>query len=110
MDDLELDDASELSTARTSAILGIAAMTMLSSMCCTSVMGIFAGTVVGLVGLWLAFTQRPRPMGPASRAYNNVGLATGGISSGLGCLFTLGIVAYIALYVGAIAIVILSDA
>ncbi|TNE85581.1 MAG: hypothetical protein EP330_24995 [Deltaproteobacteria bacterium] len=100
------DDAQELSTARTSAILGIAALTMMASMCCTSFMGIMGGMVVGLIGLWLAFTQRELDMGPASTAFHQVGLATNGIASGLGCLFTLGIAAYMALYVALFAVMI----
>lgn len=98
------DDPSDLSTARTSAILGITALTLMASMCCTSVFGIFGGLVVGAVGLWMAFTQREIALGPASQAYHNVAIASNGIASGLGCLFSLALGAYLGLYVFVIAL------
>ena len=101
------DDPGELSTARTSAILGISALTLLASMCCTSFMGVFGGLMVGAIGLWMAFTQREVNLGPVSQAYHQIALAANGIATGLGCLFSIAIAAYLGIYMAAIAAVVI---
>lgn len=96
---MSIDTTADESSARVAAFLGLAAMTLHMTMCCSSVLGLAAGTVLGGVALFLAMGIRNRqPLG-AARAYANVGTYAGAASVVWGMLVTLGIVLYLLFYV-----------
>ena len=92
------DDLVQLSAAKNAAMLGVIGLFALSTACCTSIIGMAGGTLMGAVAVFTAWQQHHDELGPATRAYNNVGLYAGGAALGVGLLYTLAIVAYLLLY------------
>lgn len=110
MSEWERDHNTEFSNARTAAVLSISGLVMMASVCCTSVMGVMAGTLLGIIGIYMAYSQHHEDLTPEARAYNNVGLYTGGAATGIGCVYSLIIAMYILLYAVMIIMVIILEA
>lgn len=97
-----------LSPARTAAILGIIAMSLQMTSCCTSVLGIFGGSIAGAIALFVAIgVRRSEPTG-AAQAYANVGFWSGLLSVIWGVIVGLAIFAYIMLYVVMIVVMVVA--
>jgi hypothetical protein len=105
----ESDAESQLATSRASAFLSVTALILLATVCCTSIMGIMAGTVLGIISLYLAFSIHSAHLESDARAYTNIGLYGGGAATGLGCAYTLFLMMYIGIYVVMIAAVVIAD-
>ena len=101
------DDLVQLSAAKNAAMLGVIGLFALSTACCTSIIGLAGGTLMGVVGAFTAWQQHHDELGPATRAYTNVGLYAGGAAASVGLLYTLAVVAYLLLYAVIIIITII---
>jgi len=94
--------------ARTAAVLALVGLGLQSTACCSSILGIGAGTVLGGIALFMARgVLLHEPEGEA-RAYANVAWWAGAFSAAWGAFVTVAIMAYVALYVVMIAVIVVS--
>ncbi|MCO4746092.1 MAG: hypothetical protein KC912_14950 [Proteobacteria bacterium] len=105
----EADNERQLATSRASAFLAVTALILLATVCCTSIMGVMSGTVLGVISLYLAYSVHGQHLENDARAYTNIGLYGGGAASGLGCAYTLFIMMYVGIYAVMIAAIVLAD-
>lgn len=89
-------------------MLALVGLGLQSTACCSSILGIGAGTVLGGIAVFMARgVLLHEPEGEA-RAYANVAWWAGAFSAAWGALVTLGLMAYLGLYVVVIAVALLA--
>lgn len=88
--------------AWTAVVLSLIGMGLHATGCCTSVLGIMLGTVLGASGAFMAHQLRQQELTGEARAYASIAWGTGLFATIWGLIVGLGIAAYIGLYVVAI--------